>query len=182
MIESRNGTRLREADWVILPPESQETLEMTLALCTGAFFFGQEHEEGPYLVAHSGPTQFGNVPQRVMHEVMNRPEFNGCILGDRKISLMTILDLYRRQLRSDEMIGVYMVSGARVGVTDLALARYFLLAPDFSVLGAELNRETIASISVQEAKIRLLHPLTRSELQGSPFEIGKSYPFNLRPT
>ena len=170
-------------DWLIVPPDMDGDVQLGLAFCTGIFAYRVGDEKSPYLVAHSGPTQFGGIhPELATKIALDSREFNRSPDNDERISLTEILDIYKGSLITENQdtnpeIGVYLASGRRVGgnVTDLIFTRHFML--EGILHGAELNKMARVRLNPADRKISFFRLSEEIEINPS-YLIGQRYEIN----
>ena len=167
-------------DWMIVPPDYDGIVQLTLVLCTGIVLCPKD-DKAPYLVVHSGP--FGDFDvlsvDSSMYGLLRAKEFNVSPGSLGRVSFQDILDSYAGHLEELEMEdnllggGAYVLSGLRTTPTDLLFSRFFYLAN--MLRGMDLNSATTMQLKPQEGKIDLYTPLNTNVDPRRTFEIGKQY-------
>lgn len=182
--------RLIERQWKVVPVSHEQSIELSLILCTGIIMQPAGVHDAPYLVVHSGPTQIGGYsPVLAMNDVMTSKEFEPKPSSDGRSSMYDILSFYEAQLQKkgqgdNKAMNVYMVSGSRGGlVTDLAFLRYFLAGHhpslEFLLMGAELNNPTRMVLVPSQRKIHLCDLVKEDSEPKLTYDIGQRYEINL---
>lgn len=172
--------QLKERNWLIVPRDSRQGIELALGNCTAIFAYKIGDETAPYLVIHSPPLIIPLVPsiEFLMLQARTAREFFKSQGSSEQISLQEIIDTYETGLNGNsDGIGVYLASGFRIESTDLVIMRLIMDNPNYRLMGAELNQMVRARLTPHSGLIQFIGPIGDREIK-SPYEIGQRYPVN----
>lgn len=175
--------RLNTRDWSIVSSSYAGCVDINLSACTGIFAFHIEKPDVPYLVVHNAPVHTFEInPKLAVEEVMNSKGLKKYPGNHERISLNEVLEIYLNRLKESHQnielrLGVYLVSGNRFDITDLAIAQYFSSDEKYELLGAELNERVKVRFKPSESLIELILQYDNRRIVN---KIGQRYPINLR--